>query len=729
MALLGRVLEPLVLVLSLLLLYSLAGLAIYQHKAESAFNTQFVAVNITELDNADRVYVPNAEYKAVHPPSAPIREEDTEQVEDLAGTIAVIPKVWGYSEEEGRAIFPPYEYPRCWEKNPPDPRHWAYIDPVTGALTMQCTGEFPGKFVVGPIMNITFTNPKELYDYWGVYLYPGVPVPLDPTHEWVIASCNRTSKKYELFQHIPRFKPWVKRRAEYITETLSNVTATPRPKPLIVAVITVDSFSRKHFFRKLPKVTQFLNDLDRTKLWKVFDFKVHNIIGTDTGENQSRIFGSKWTGFNLTQNITTDLFGGDAIWHKFKKKGFVTLLGFDACAYKMHRIMGRRPRADHVVNSYFCANFRFSGYTSAKRKTPTQRCIGPHMSHYYLMNYTLEFLRLYNGTNQFIYNHMAAAHEQTGQHAATLDLDMLWYLKRLLRDFGPGNDLVVMLMADHGMRYGDFLTGTKAIQEHRLPAFFLLAQRPFLDSIENSYDVLTHNTLRLTTKPDIRRTLLYLSKLPYNMPIGPRKDYFVNIFTEKVENQRQCEDVEIPPWYCSDYVLYPIENSVFNASDPLFPYRSGASLDLGNLITYIGKEVVAVLNSRVYSHAKWPLGVLCRQMTFKEVILAIQSRVTTSGLLLKMILTVDQSSDALFDSWVLVSDKYDLEVPPMEQENYPPFPVRYQQYNLYAKIIMVYRADRYGGICEDIAREAEFNPEHCLCRTDVLAKARALQDV
>lgn len=324
---------------------------------------------------------------------------------------------------------------------------------------------------------------------------------------------------------------------------------------------------------------------------------------------------------------------------------------------------------------------------------------------------------------------MAAAHEQTGQHAATLDLDMVWFLKRMLRDFGPGNDLMVFLMADHGMRYGDFLTGTKAIQEHRLCSFFLLAQRRVLDSIEYSYDVLTHNTLRLTTKPDIRRTLLYLSKLPYNLPISPRKDYFVNLFTEKVENQRQCEDVEIPPWYCSDYVLSPIDNSVFNVSDPLYPYLSGPSRDLGNLITYISREVIAVLNSRVYAHVKWPLGVLCQKMRFREVILAIQSKVTTSGLLLKMLLTVEESRDALFDAWVLVSDKYDLEVPPMEQENYPPFPVRYQRFSLYAKIIMVYRADRYGGLCEDIAREAEFNPEHCLCRPDILAKARAIQEV
>jgi len=57
----------------------------------------------------------------------------------------------------------------------------------------------------------------------------------------------------------------------------------------------------------------------------------------------------------------------------------------------------------------------------------------------------------------------------------------------------------------------------EAIQEHRLPAFFLIAKKQILDRIEHSMDVLTHNTKRLTTKPDLRRTLEFLSGYPYNL--------------------------------------------------------------------------------------------------------------------------------------------------------------------------------------------------------------------
>lgn len=51
---------------------------------------------------------------------------------------------------------------------------------------------------------------------------------------------------------------------------------------MIIAMITLDSFSRRHFFRKLPESVRLLNKLNAEGKWKVFDFKVHNVAGSDT---------------------------------------------------------------------------------------------------------------------------------------------------------------------------------------------------------------------------------------------------------------------------------------------------------------------------------------------------------------------------------------------------------------------------------------------------------------
>ena len=39
--------------------------------------------------------------------------DDTEQLERLDKKVAVVPKVFGYSEDEGREMWPHYEYPDC----------------------------------------------------------------------------------------------------------------------------------------------------------------------------------------------------------------------------------------------------------------------------------------------------------------------------------------------------------------------------------------------------------------------------------------------------------------------------------------------------------------------------------------------------------------------------------------------------------------------------------------
>ena len=80
----------------------------------------------------------------------------------------------------------------------------------------------------------------------------------------------------------------------------------------------------------------------------------------------------------------------------------------------MNKMMGWAPAADHVSETFFCAAYRFSRFDSDKHKAHEQRCLGDHMYHWYLMNYTLSFSENYRGANQWAYNHFTAAHEISG---------------------------------------------------------------------------------------------------------------------------------------------------------------------------------------------------------------------------------------------------------------------------------------------------------------------------
>ena len=66
-------------------------------------------------------------------------------------------------------------------------------------------------------------------------------------------------------------------------------------KPRIIFFLTLDSMSRRHTFRKIPQIVDYLNSLnfDPESNYSVFDFKLHNIFGSNSIANQIPIFGGK----------------------------------------------------------------------------------------------------------------------------------------------------------------------------------------------------------------------------------------------------------------------------------------------------------------------------------------------------------------------------------------------------------------------------------------------------
>jgi hypothetical protein len=67
------------------------------------------------------------------------------------------------------------------------------------------------------------------------------------------------------------------------------------------------------------------------------------------------------------------------------------------------------------------------------------------MSHSYLLNYTEQLTSINQGANMWMYNHFNAAHEESGQHAQTLDDDLTEFLDRYLSQFGDDNEIVIVI--------------------------------------------------------------------------------------------------------------------------------------------------------------------------------------------------------------------------------------------------------------------------------------------
>ena len=636
--------------------------------------------------------------------------DDTDQLLSLSDQLSFLPSLFGYSQEKGELIFPNKTYPRCASVSPKT-SNWVKLHYHNNTLEMLCKrSNFLGMFVTGPIDGIRLSNPTDLRPRWKVREYTGTPMSIPADHDFAIATCKPDSRVFELYFHQPRNNPQIHKR-------LDSYKGNSRSKPMIILMPVVDSFSRRHFYRKLPLTVDYLNLLNGNESeWSVFDFKLHNIIGADTAENMNRIFGEKWVKrFDGNQN--TDFHGETAIWTILKSKGFVTLFGSDACNHNMPMSIGRKPKVDYAVNLFYCALYAYGDYRAAKQFVNHQRCVGPHMSHYYLMNYTLEFSEMYRGRNQWIFAHFTAAHEQTGQHAATLDEDLRDYVRNYTEKFGKDHEIVVLMHGDHGMRYGEFLTHQESIQEHRLPAFFLIARKAFLnDYSPAAISTLTHNTYRLNTKPDIRETTLALANWQSNSPSPPSKSRFFNLLSDRIPDNRDCDMADIPIWYCSQYLPTAVSRHVFTPRELNYTTRSKDEQELGRLIHLLAVEVVYTMNSDVYSPYFMVPGWLCRKLSLKEIRAAGFTEISKGRYLVKIMFAVEESDRAEFDSWLLLTpEPYNDEV--MKHENYRSQPFVYQGKRLYYRLIIALRTDKYGGECELYSRRLGLNPQYCICES------------
>ena len=150
-------------------------------------------------------------------------------------------------------MFPEYYYPDCSESWWNDPMTKIIMDYENNTVSMDCNFHSLGRYTTGPIKNITFTNPLDLAKKWKNSRYAYHPQTINGDTDWAIGTCRLKSQRWELHYHVPR-----KNETRY-KENLEKMdffyqqSNNPPKKPMIMLNLSVDSFSRRHFFRKCKR--------------------------------------------------------------------------------------------------------------------------------------------------------------------------------------------------------------------------------------------------------------------------------------------------------------------------------------------------------------------------------------------------------------------------------------------------------------------------------------------
>jgi hypothetical protein len=604
---------------------------------------------------------------------------DTEQVEEEDPSITCLPKVFGYSETEGKRVFPDYIYPEC-RKVTDGPFPEMKLDIENNRFSMKCPEGEPFYLKEPNIDQRRLYQKHELISTYKVEDYKG-PVNLKHDEEFVFGGCDK-----EVFLnnavYIPRKNHTSYEAAKKKMKEHSEKTGVIK-KPQIMFLLTIDSFSRPHFFRKLPKTVEFLNQLNKKSEFAVFDMKLHNIVGPASADNIVPIFGSKIyvdiPVHNYEAPPDKDVLGDTAMWNILREYGYMTYLGFEDCDNFFPTTIGKYPNADHLTRNFYCAAFSNMHVGIAKAKA-TQRCIGPEMSHHYILNYTQEFSRLYPETNQWIYLHLNAAHEASGQHAQTLDPYLPTFLEKYIETYSKTHEITIFLQGDHGMRYGNWFKDIEAYQENKLPALFIITSTSILDRIPYSYDTLWHNSFHLTTKPDIRASMLDLAGLPFDEKYPVHSDHYldryISLFTEKSPCNRTCEMMGVNPWYCSCLTLSDI--------DPKHYQDENNRDELGELVYKVALEAVETLNSRVYYPTHHNKGLLCQRLSLNKVVKAYGLRLGNIMEQIQVEFTVNEHKTARFEGYSVVGTRRGGYVMSQDTnaDSFAPYPYR----NFKAKI-------------------------------------------
>ena len=628
-----------------------------------------------------------------------------------------LPTVFGYDNATANEVFKWKTYPKC-SKLFPEFTQALFLDTENNVLRMNCSGSFKGKYVLG---TSSFNESFILEDAFNnkVKTYKG-PVKLKAGEEWALGTCNPNKDNYfEQIQYKFRKKPQAESRAL----SYQRQTQKTEQKKLVILLLTIDSVSRRHFFRKLPESVRTLNHLNN-ETYQVFDFKIHNVIGDNSGANQVPVFqGSRqvvYAGNKDLDGTTEGLYHGDALKGTslvsyLKDRGYVSLMGFEFCQKYVLEYMGDKPDVDHLVGNLFCGARKYGGFNFEKSALG-QRCLGPKMSHYYPLEYIKDFTKGYSKANQFIYMHLTAGHEATGNHIQTLDEDLSEFLESYLsavKDLGM--EAAVFLHGDHGMRYGEWYKSEPAFQEHRLPALFFIGSKSLLDRVSGSYDTLDHNTERLVSKLDIHLTIKHLAGVSlgytedelgsfyYNWKVNSLRNS-VSLLFEKITNFRDCLDAMVPNYWCSCANMNVVQKSLYNTT-------SKVSRLVHQLLDY----VLLTINEQTHTNPKLTYNSLCQKVTLKEILNVYAQRITFQDESFKIEFSINEHPRARFEAYLVIGTIRKLLEERDDADAYDPIPIVYNNQRVKARLMFLKRLDKYEGICEDLSVALKVNPSLCIC--------------
>lgn len=352
--------------------------------------------------------------------------------------------------------------------------------------------------------------------------------------EFVMVDCG---KFVDFFSFVPRWIWW---------------NYPERGERLKVMILGIDSLSRLHLRRTMPRTLKTLRDLGAVEMLgynKVDDNSFPNLIPMLTGMSERDLTKACWTERWKKFDDCWDHF----VYSVFERAGYLTGHAEESSymgLFNYEKAGWWKQPFDLYWNVFEREAVRKTHYDY---QADYPLCLGSRPSYSDLLEYNEKVATGSKESNRayFLYSWITSLSHDNYNTASLGDSTISEHLLRLLHK-GLLDDTVLIFMSDHGFRYGPIPNTNQGRLENRLPFMFLRLPRSLVERYPNYLENLNMNSRRLVTTYDVYATLLHVIEQPPKF--DPRR---YSLFAP-IPESRTCGTAGIPSHYCTCFESVPV---------------------------------------------------------------------------------------------------------------------------------------------------------------------------
>ncbi|XP_017062118.1 uncharacterized protein LOC108102026 [Drosophila ficusphila] len=339
-----------------------------------------------------------------------------------------------------------------------------------------------------------------------------------------------------------------------------NSSDTEPAKRLSVLVLGIDSISHMHYRRYFSQVMDYVDRFPHTEMWgynRVGRNSYPNLVPLLSGQSVEELEAP--TGcFGANQKANYDRC--HLLWHDFQAAGYATIFAEDS------RIGGTftytKPGFKQQPTDFYLRGVMNEVHkrTQYSARGPVEiTCSADRVYHHILYDFIYRLLPHMQARSRdrgfFAFFWQTMGVHDYFQYGEQTDLQYYLILRALHRRKILERTLVLIL-SDHGLRFGRYVNTFQGMRETSLPTMVAIYPRWLEEKFPLAVANLRTNSHRLMTTYDLHETLKDVANLENlsdesirNRTLRLRNDHNVSLFLP-IPEKRSCFSARIPLHYC-----------------------------------------------------------------------------------------------------------------------------------------------------------------------------------